>query len=206
MKTKSFLLMASFHLSLGYLLSVTLVGVLAAEKEAMNALDEETREWVDPKKVLELGDKKDRSSIAYLRKIRARKDKHKNSAAYNAQMALAKLGEAREMEEIVVESKASDPEKQAEAIEKLAYIANQTAVLTLVSMLDDPGKYRRGLWIGPDGKQRHGDVIYEPPSIQACRALMKVISDGPKAKKKFLDKDDVSAWKEWWKKNRKKYE
>lgn len=205
MKMKSFGLIVASHLTFNCSMSLLPTTVLAGD-ESTSGSDEEVREWVDPKKVLELGNKGDRSSIPHLRKVKARKEKHKNSAAYNAQMALAKLGESGEMEEIVAETRSSDPGIQAEGIEKLAYVANKTALRMLVGLLDDPGKYRRAVWIGPDGKQRHSDVIYEPPSIQACRALMKIVPAGPKAKKKFLDKDDVDAWKEWWKKNQKKYE
>lgn len=171
-----------------------------------HAVDGSTDEWIDPQKIRELGDKKDAANIPYLKRVKARGEKRTNSAAVNAQMALAKLGEKREMDEIVLETKSLDPAVQEYAIDKLAYVANKSAVRALIDLLDDKSKHRRKVWESKDGRKRVSDVIHEPASHQAMRVLIKIVPDGPKFKNPVPTKDDVTAWKDWWKKNKDKYQ
>lgn len=182
------------------------LGLAMPTKTFSASTEEPVEESVDPKQVLEIGDKRDTKKIQYLKRLKARKEKHKNSPASNAQMALAKMGEKKEMDEIVAEAKSAEPDVQSEAIEKLRYVGNKPAVRELRSLLSSSAKNRRKEWKGADGKVQRGHVIFEAPRHQAVRALQGLFPDGPKQKEKFITDDDVTAWKEWLNKNREKYE
>lgn len=161
---------------------------------------------MSPQQIREAGKKKDRSKIQQLRRIKTNHEKTRHSEAYNAQVSLAQIGEKAEMDEIITESKSDDPAVQAEAIQKLEYVGNKQAVRALAGLLDDM-RIRRGRpEKGSDGKMRDSDVGFGPPSYSAIKVLKKLVPDGPGYQGRFPTKADADAWKEWWKKNKQKYE
>lgn len=183
-----------------------LIGMLVLTMASATAAEDASEEWADPKAILEMGNKRDVSKVKFLRKLKAGKEKHKNSPAVSAQMALAKMGEEQEMNEIVAESRSDDPAVQSEAIEKLRYVANKRAIRELIDLLDHPAKFRRNRSKGSSGKIREGHVIFGPPSHQAMEALGEVVPNPPEYNKDKPTKGDIAKWKEWWKKNRQKFE
>lgn len=159
----------------------------------------------DPKEILEIGRKGDKSKIAQLRKLKAGKDKSLRGAAANAQMALARMGEKREMDEILAEAKDDDPEVKLNSVKKLGYVRNKAAVQALALQLDDT-KLKRKSFKDKDGKSRVGHVIFGAPAFEAIKELSDIAPDGPKIDKDNPTEDDVKRWKEWWKTNKQKYQ
>ena len=133
------------------------------------------------------------------------KDKSLRGAAANAQMALARLGEKREMDEILAESKSDDPEVTLASVKKHGYVRSKAAVQALVLQLDDT-KLKRKSQRGPDGKIRTGHVIFGAPAFEAAKELADIAPDGPQTSKDNPTEDDVKRWKEWWKTNKQKYQ
>jgi hypothetical protein len=186
--------------------SATYICGLVLLPSASRAAESATGDLVNPDKVLEWGNKKDRTKVQNLRRLKARREKHRHSLAANAQMALAKVGERAEMDEIIAETKSNDPAVQAYAIEKLSYVGNNEAIRNLIGLLDDM-RIRRGLpEKGADGKMHDSDVGFGPPSYAAIKALIKLIPGGPRLKGKYPSKDDAAAWKTWWSANKEKFE
>ena len=131
-------------------------------------------EQLSPRKIREVGEKRDRSKIRELRKIKSKPEKTRHSEAYEAQISLAKMGEKTEMDEVIAETKSDDPAIQAEAIKKLELIGGKQAVRALVGLLDDV-RIRRGRpEKRPDGTMRDSDVGFGPPSFSAIKALKKL--------------------------------
>lgn len=158
----------------------------------------------DPKEILEIGRTGDKSKIAQLRKLKEKKDKSLHGEAVSAQMALARLGEKREMDEILTEANDTDPEVKLNAVKKLGYVGNTAAVNALALQLDDM-KLRRKSSRGQDGVMRPGHVIFGAPALAAVKELSDIVPEGPKFNKDNATEDDVKRWKEWWGKNKAKY-
>jgi hypothetical protein len=63
--------------------------------------------------------------------------------------------------------------------------------------------------LGPKGERLQGDLVYEPVSLVAAKALAKLVETPPVPpvgkEKKFYTDDDVKKWQKWWKKNKKQY-
>lgn len=121
-------------------------------------------------------------------------------------MALAKLGEKQEMDEILEEAKSLNPLARSRAIEKLGYVANKASIRALIAQLDEPSGFRSNTWKGEDGKTYSGHVIIVPPSYQAMLELEKIVSNPPAYNQTRPSKDNVKKWKEWWKVNSKNYD
>lgn len=189
-------------------LLAAMLGIAIFAPAIGNGADAElsTEEQISPRKIREAGEKKDRSKIQQLRRIKAKREKTRHSEAYDAQVSLAKMGEKAEIDEIIAETKSDDPAVQFEAIKKLEYVGNKQAVRALIDLLGDM-RIRRGLpEKGPDGKMRESDVGFGPPSYSSMKALKKLIPEGPGFKGKHPTKADADAWKEWWKTNKQKYQ
>lgn len=164
----------------------------------------------DPRAILELADEGDKSAIPMLREELKKKDKRFGSAATNAQMALAKLGERKQLDEILAENDSDDPAVQDHAIEKLAYVGGKEAIRKLGALLnDEQWRSMKGFdpkKRGPKGEQPQGDVVFLPRSQLAVKALSRIVPDSPTQPKKKPSKDDIQKWRDWWKNNKQKYE
>lgn len=164
----------------------------------------------DAKAILEFGEDGDKSVIPMLREELLKKDKRFGGAASNAQMALAKLGEKKQLDEILAENDSDDPVTQDHAIEKLAYVGGKEAIVKLGSLLsDDQYRSMKGFdpnKRGPRGEQPQGDVVFLPRSELATKALSRIVPNAPTQSKKKPSKEDIQKWRDWWKTNKQKYQ
>lgn len=179
-----------------------IVPVLAAGQPVEDGL-----EHLQPKEILEVGKREGRVAVARLRAYRERKrsDRLYRAHADSAQMALARLGESKEMAEIVEESKSDDPLIQNRSFRKLEYVANRTAVRALIARLDD-SEFKTQTYLLPDGTKVHSDVVLPPPSSVAIRTLEKIVRNPPTQDSRRVGEREIGIWKAWWKANRKEYE
>jgi hypothetical protein len=183
---------------IGFLIVLTINGHAASNK-APGALIDRAKKG-DRKAILELGGLGDTSLVPSLREIKGRKNKHFGGAGANAQMALAKLGEQVEFDEITHEANDKDPEVRWNGVRKLEYIGDKRAVGALGRLLQssESGTVLFG------GNQK-GKVVYEAPAYAAARSLSKIVQDGPTRNSERIHEDDLAKWREWWKKNSKKF-
>jgi len=161
------------------------------------------------KAILEMGDIGDKSLVAYLRRLslesRWKGDERVKS---NIQMALAKLGEQKEFDEIVNQLKNKDPHVQYAAVRKLVYIGGNKSIRILVALLDET-KWRAvgdPDARGPNGELPQDRVGYSPLNEDAMRALSELVPNPPVNYKEGRPKQsDVPKWKDWWGTNKSKY-
>lgn len=159
-----------------------------------------------PDELLRQGRSGKREYVASLRKIKNRKEKELQIYSRNAQMALAKLGESREMREIVKELSDSNPRTNSQAIQKLKYVANKGAVRALIAQLDNKTRGGGVIETRPDGSTYLSDEVFLPPSSEAMIALAEIVPNPPQIKKRIPTDEDIPKWKTWWNDNRSKYE
>lgn len=144
--------------------------------------------------------------IPRLRRLKARKGKEFATYTNAAQMALAKLGERRELDEILEESRSDEADVRSNALEKLAYVGGKTAINALAAQLEEKARFRATKLKMKDGSFIEGDAAFPPPSHQAMAALEKLVPDPPEYNRDFPGDADVEIWKAWWKANKKKYQ
>lgn len=154
----------------------------------------------DCKAILELGNTGDKSTIPLLREIKRKRNKAFGGASANAQMALAKLGEPVEFDEIVTETENPDPWIQLHAFRKLEYIGDKRATIALGRILSSEAP---GHKLGGGSK---GKVFYPPPANAAAKALSRILGDGPTKRSDSISMDELKQWRDWWKENGKKYQ
>jgi HEAT repeat protein len=165
--------------------------------------------------LLEMGRRGDKSVVPYLQALWEKTSKDSRSETNpkwvaNIQMALAKLGEKKQVDEIWKELKNDDPSIQTAAIKKLTYVGGNQAVLALVNLLDNSVLLRgKSMQRSPSSTEqvRQGVVFFGPLNLMAMEALGQIVPNPPvlytneiKAKQ-----DDVKIWKDWWEKNKSKY-
>ena len=160
----------------------------------------------DQKAILDLGLLGDKSVIPYLQEIIAQAS-HKNfgGEASNAQMALAKLGEKKQLDEILSELYSDDPAIQDDAIKKLTYVGGKDSIRTLAKLLDDT-KWRQMKGFDPNQRGPHGEipqgrVLYPPRSLLAMKALAQIVPNPPASSTIEPTEEDLPKWREWWKDN-----
>jgi len=159
----------------------------------------------DRNAVLELGSTGDQTIIPYLQKLLENPNKVFGGVAANAQMALAKLGQKKQMDEILVELESNDPSLQDNAIKKLIYVANNEAIKALAKLLDD-NKWRKGPdWVGPKGERAMDKVFYSPRSELAMKALSQIVQNPPTSPPIEPTEEHLQEWREWWAKNKDRY-
>jgi hypothetical protein len=163
----------------------------------------------DEQAILELGNLGDKSAVPFLQTLLGRPNKSYGSAACYAQMALAKLGEKQQQDEIVNELSSEDPSLQDDAFRKLAYVGGSLAVKTVALFLTDT-KYDSWREMKqepvPDG-QKHMDVVgFEPLSWMAVRVLAEILPDPVTTPGRTPTKESVQKWREWWEANKSKYQ
>lgn len=178
----------------------------SSERETKIRQLKERAQKNDSKAVLELGEEGDGSVVQMLRELRKKGEKHFGAPGANAQMALAKLGEKKEFDEIVGELNSEDPRTQDNAIEKLTYIGGPKAIKALCPLLQ-MDKTRRPKWNMPvGGVNPKGKVFYASLGVMAARALAKIVDSPPVPPKEIPSNEDLSKWKAWWESNRAKFE
>lgn len=161
--------------------------------------------------ILELGNTGDKTIIPYLQKLLQHPNKNFGSIASNTQMALAKLGDEKQLDEILSELNSDTPKVQDDAIKKLSYVRNNKSIKALVQLLDDPQftKYRSLKGSGTNGKQdekpRLDRALYEPLSYMAMKALANIVPNPPIDPKTQPTKDHIQKWQHWWENNKGKY-
>lgn len=140
----------------------------------------------------------DKALLPHLKVLAADKEARvrKGSAAYEAHIALAKLGDAEVLPEVFNELEVEDPSVQSTAIAKLVQIGGKEAYRKLYQLLDDLGK--------PATNQDKSacDVVHIPTAWVVINHLRESVSNPPRDAKGSLDHYDTSLWKAWFEKNK----
>jgi len=134
--------------------------------------------------ILDLGKMADRSAIPYLQRLRQNEDGGQfGSISISAQMALAKLGDEKEMGQILSEANSDDPRLQERAVSKLAYVGGKEAIATLIGLLGiDKYRDQKGgepNRRGPNGELPFERVIFEPLNLDAMKVLAQIVPNPP---------------------------
>jgi hypothetical protein len=142
--------------------------------------------------ILELGATGDQSAVSLLRKVMAEPKKLVNTQEGAAQMALAKLGDQQEFNEIVRDAHSDDPTPMGEGIDKLAYIGGPAAIAALGNLLHDTrGRTRER------HKHAFDSVIYGAPYGYAMVALAKIVPNPPLGTKIRHTEENRQIWVKW---------
>ncbi|MBI3553006.1 MAG: hypothetical protein HY077_10870 [Elusimicrobia bacterium] len=122
-----------------------------------------------------------------------------------AQVALAKCDAATFREVVAELSSEKPPRVQEDAFKKLELIGSHKAILVLGSKLNDdsapvPPQAKAPL---PSDEKSLDLVVSFPRSLLAAQALAGIIPERPTdTDPRFYKKTDVVKWRQWWKKNR----
>ena len=162
----------------------------------------------DRQAILQMGSLGDQSAVPYLQKIREDSSEGFGSASSYAQMALAKLGVKKELDEILKEANSDDPAIQQAAVKKLGYIGGRDAIGALVGLLDQ-NKYRSMKGFdpnrrGPNGERPQGREVFPPLNLDAMRALSQIVSSPPVDPRATPTEADVATWRRWYEANKDK--
>lgn len=151
--------------------------------------------------ILQMGKRGDKSAVPFLRTLVQQPNKNFDSVAANAQMALAKLGEEEQLNEILREAEGDDLAVQYIAISrKLPYVGGPKVVGVLVRLLDDTDYHSVFGKAGPNGELPNR-VVYEPPSFLAMKALAQIVPNPPVNPQVQPTEAHIQIWREWLKKN-----
>ncbi len=120
------------------------------------------------------------------------------SAAFQAHIALGKLGDPEVLPEIVVELDTGKSSIRHAAIAKLAQIGSKAAYQKLYELLDDPNLIDNA---NRDNNQA-SDELPVPNSCRVMQELAKIFENTPK-KPNGATSRDVSVWKDWFAKHKK---
>lgn len=156
----------------------------------------------DSDAILEIGRRREKSIIPLLREQAKLENKSFGGAAASAQMALAKLGERVEMDQILAELRDENPAVQSDAVRKLTYIGGNEAVVVLGSLLADTNWRRSKRYYpsrrGPHGERPRSAPWYEPPAYMAARALAQVTGAFLPPENDFITESYLAQWQLWW--------
>lgn len=112
------------------------------------------------------------------------------SEAFQAHIALARLGDTNALREIFAELESKDYVIQDAAIAKLAQIRNRAAYNRLYKLLDENEKRDKNI---------SGDKLVMPKSHRIMNELAKIFDDAPRTPIGAASYD-VTAWKFWFQK------
>jgi hypothetical protein len=147
----------------------------------------------DKEAILELGRRGDRSVIPFLKTYLQSSENDYGSVGANAQMALAKLGEDAQFQEILHKLDSDDPWVQNDAVEKLVYVGDPRAIKALVKLIKaDDNRMRTS--------DKAHDVLSPPLSHIAVRALARIVPNPPvgfDGNIGFLRREDIRLWEAW---------
>ena len=169
--------------------------------DSAKALAEKVKEG-NNQSILDAGRSGDSTLIPYLKTLTSR-------GTPWAQMALAKLGEAEYLNQILSEVDAEDPGKQDRGMEKLLYVGGKEALKKLYQLLDDTSPRENPVCKKEteEFKKKHPeggkcgfccDVIYFSRSSSAILILSKMIDNPPTKFGSWGTKKDIAIWKEWF--------
>ena len=116
----------------------------------------------------------------------------RDRAEFQAHVALAKLGDPFAIQEIFSEVDSRDYLTRSGAVAKLAQIGNRDANRKLFALLDDTTVR--------DDSKSNDEIIY-PNSQLVMEELGNIFKDAPK-KPNGVVIYDITAWKEWFAKNK----
>jgi hypothetical protein len=139
------------------------------------------------------------------------KDRQRSVEVRQIRRKLAKMGDLEERMRIIERLKSEDPATQLNAVQDAAYVDGRDMIAALAELLNVTNGYQSVTSgeLGPKGERLQGDLVYEPVSLVAAKALAKLVETPPVPpvgkEKKFYTDDDVKKWQKWWEKNKKQY-
>ncbi len=162
------------------------------------------------------GDSNDFTLIPYLKQLASnvKARSNSNSSAFQAHIALAKLGDKEAIREILAEVDAVDnPDTQDNAMKKLASVGNNEAFQKFHQLLDDSSaRENPQCKIDIENfKKNHPeggncslccDVIFFPRNTTAMFFLKKMVDNPPTMKGVAGTERAITIWKEWFAKNK----
>ena len=142
--------------------------------------------------ILAAAESMDTTLIPYLKLLAADEERRKrrNSVAFEAQVALAKLGDNEAFSQILdeLESVKRGQIEGSAVIMKLGLIARKEGYRILYGLLDDQNR--------PPSEAK--DMFYPTRSVATMSVLAITVKDPPTGK----DRYSVEAWKTWFERNR----
>jgi hypothetical protein len=142
----------------------------------------------------------------------AKKGKENSVAIRRIRRELAKNGDSDERLLIIAKLKVKDPATQLMAVQDAEYVGGRDMVEALALLLNDDTGYKSvaSERVGPQGERMQGDLVFEPVAVVAAKAIANLVEDPPVPPigkdKKSYSMQDVEQWRQWWKKNKSKYE
>jgi len=144
--------------------------------------------------ILEAAKTGDKSLIPYLKLLATGEFKRtiEGSAAFEAHVALVKLGEEEASTEIFAELDSESPRVQNAAIAKFALVGNKVAYKKLYELLDDIA----------NRSSETTDVAYGSKSRTVMVYLGRTVDNPPLLPNGNVNYYDISVWKAWFAKNK----
>lgn len=124
---------------------------------------------------------------------------------------LAKRGDTNERAKIIAALGDKSPTTQLMAIQDAENVGGRDMIVALATLLSDDTGYRSASSqsSGPKGERIQGDVVFEPVSVVAAKAMAQLIEAPPVPpigkNKTTYTKKDVDEWRKWWAKNKGRY-
>lgn len=141
----------------------------------------------------EAGRSGNRQFVPYLRQVL--NDQSKAEVAGPARVALSRLGEINQMQEVWCQAITDDPKRGLKpSTYELESVGGWFAIQGLEKLLTPDGLVK---WHKPSEKERSNDSLADPVSLTAFKALPKVIPNHPA---QLPDKEwnrQVKAWQDW---------
>jgi hypothetical protein len=201
-----------------FLLLTVLVGNALAQTEEQSTTTEVLKSKVQKGDYLAIekaGESNDLTLIPYLKQLASNVNARSNfnTSAFQAHIALAKLGNKEAMQEILAEVDADNPDVQDNAMKKLASVANNEAFQKFYQLLDDSSErenpqckinienFKKN---HPEGENCNlcCDVIFFPRNTMAMFFLTKMVGNPPAIKGLARTEKAIAIWKEWFAKNK----
>lgn len=164
--------------------------------------------------IAEAGDSGDLSLIPYLKKLTSSIEARNNSSssAFQAHIALAKLGDKDALQQILADIDANEPDVQDKAMKKLSIVGGDAAFKKFYQLLENAAPREN-----PDCKKNAQkqiensedrncgfccDVIFFPKSSMAIYFLSGMVDNPPT--KRFVPgtEKNIAAWKKWFERNK----
>lgn len=165
--------------------------------------------------VREAGDSGDITLIPYLKHLASdvKQRSNANSTAFQAHIALAKLGDKKALQEILTEVDAENPEVQDRAMQKLSLIGGDSILKKFYQLLDDTSPRESLEAKKHTQKSKENDneskdykvidvAVFYTRSSMAIYYLSQMIDNPPTRKDFAVGEKDIAIWKEWFRKNK----
>lgn len=160
------------------------------------------------------GDSGDLTLIPYLKQLASdgKARNNSNSSAFQAHIALAKLGDDKALQQILADIDADNPDVQDKAMKKLSIVGGDEAFKKFYQLLDDtasrenPDCRKNTRKFAENSEDKNCgfcyDVIFFPKSSMAIFFLSQMVNNPPTKRFVIGTEKNVSIWKEWFKKNK----